>query len=79
MYLVSCHGFTKKPNSTVILNLQSCLVNYHLEKGFIIIKHNSKQLSSALNDVKLRIHAIDKQKQILLWRAPHQFTQYQTK
>ena len=78
MNLVSCHGFMKKPNSTVILNLQSYLVNYYFEKGLIIIKHNYIQLSSALNDVKLRIHAIDKKK-IILWRAPHKFTQFQTK
>ena len=32
--LVSYHGFTKKPNSTVILNFQYCLVNNHLSKGF---------------------------------------------
>ena len=28
--LVSCHGFTKKPNSTVILVCRYCLVNYYL-------------------------------------------------
>ena len=65
MDLVSCHGFMKKPNSTVILNLKYCLVNYYFEKGLIIIKHNSKQLSSALNDVKLIIHVVDKKKKIL--------------
>ena len=60
--LVSCYGFMEEPNSTVILNFQSCLVNYYLEKCFVIIKHNSKQLHSVPNDVKLRIHAINQQK-----------------
>ena len=59
MDLVSCHGFMEKSNSTVILNLRSRLVNHYLEKGFVIIKHNSKQLISLPNDAKLRIHAID--------------------
>ena len=50
-------------------------MNYYLEKGFVIIKHNSKQLGSFPNYVKLRIHAIDKQKTDFLWRAPQQFPQ----
>ena len=58
--LVSCHGFAEKPNSTVILNFQYLLVNNYLEKGFFTIVNNSKKLSSIMNDVKLRIHAIDK-------------------
>ena len=62
MNLVSCHGFLEKSNFTLILNCSSCLVNYHLAKTIVIIKHNSKQLSSFLNEVKLRIHEIDKQK-----------------
>ena len=32
--LVSCHGFTKKPNSNVILNCRYRLVNNYLEKIF---------------------------------------------
>ena len=60
MNLVYFHGIMEKPNSTVILNFQSCLVNYYLEKGFVFIKHNYKQLISLPNDVKLRINAIDK-------------------
>ena len=33
-----------------------------MAKGFVIIKHNSNQLSSVSNDAKLRIHVIDQQK-----------------
>ena len=32
----------------------------YLEKGFFIIEHKSKQLSSILNNLKLIIHEIDK-------------------
>ena len=60
MNLKSCHGFMKKPNSTFILNFRYCLVNKYVEKGFFIISNSSEQLSSVQNDVKLRIHAIDK-------------------
>ena len=52
----------KKPDSNIILNCRSCLVNYYLEKKIVNIEHNSKQLSSAPNDVKLIIYVIDKQK-----------------
>ena len=38
------------------------MVYYCLLKGFVIIKNNSNQLSSAANDVKLRIHVIDQPK-----------------
>ena len=38
MKLMSCHLLTEKQNSTVILNCRSCLVNYYLVKGFVIIK-----------------------------------------
>ena len=54
MNLVSCHGFMEKQNSTVILVCQYCLVNYYLEKSFVILEHNSKQLSSVTNDAKLK-------------------------
>ena len=37
MNLVSCHGFMKKPNLTVILLCQSILVKYYLEKDFSVI------------------------------------------
>ena len=30
--LVSCHGITKKPNSTVILNCQTRMINNYLAK-----------------------------------------------
>ena len=74
MNLLSCHVLMEKPNSTMILNFLSRFVNYYLVKGFVIIEHNSKQLSSVPNDAKIRICAIDK-KQIMLWRAPQQVTQ----
>ena len=35
--LLSCHGFMKKPNSTVILNFRNRLINNNLSKGFYII------------------------------------------
>ena len=56
--LLSCHGFMKKPNSTVILKCQSRLINNYLAKGFYIIEKDSNQLSFLPNDVKLRINVI---------------------
>ena len=38
MNLVSYHGFIEKPNSTVILNCQYCLVNKYLAKGFLLLQ-----------------------------------------
>ena len=37
-------------------------MNYYLLKGFVILEHKSKQLSSDPNDTKLIIHEINKQK-----------------
>ena len=51
----------KKPDSTVMVVFHYSLVSYYLAKR-IILEHSSKQLSSVPNDVKLRIHAIHKQK-----------------
>ena len=62
MNLVYFHGFTKRPHSTVILVCWYRLVNCYLSKCFVIIEHNSKQLSIVPDDVKIRIHAIYKQK-----------------
>ena len=42
---VSCHGFMKKINSTVILNCRNFLVNNYLSKVFYIIEYGTKQLS----------------------------------
>ena len=69
MDLIPCHWFTKNTNSTVILVLYRQLVNYYLEKGFVIIEHNSKHLSSVPKEANQIIHAINIQKYILLWRA----------
>ena len=60
--IISCHGFMKNTNLTVVLVCRSWLVNYYLEKGFIILEHNSKHSISVLNDAKQIIHDIDKQK-----------------
>ena len=57
--LVSCHGFMKKPNSIVILNYQTRLINNYLSKVFSIIEQNKKQLILLPNDVKLRINIIN--------------------
>ena len=40
--VVSCHGFMKKTNSTVILNFQSCLISNYLAKLFYILEKVSK-------------------------------------
>ena len=48
-----------KPNSTVILNCRSRMVNKYLAKLFYVIENDSKQLSMLTNDVKLRINVID--------------------
>ena len=53
-------------------------MNYYLAKVFYILEHKPKWLSSVPNDVKLRIHVIDKQKQIMLWPAPQKFPMQQT-
>ena len=60
--LVYCHGFMKKPNSTVILNCQSLMINNYLSKVLSIIEHNTKQLILPPNDVKLRICLVDQLK-----------------
>ena len=72
--LVSCHGFTEKPNAIIILNCQSSLVNNYLEKGFLIIEKESKQLKIIPNDVKLRINAIDQLETYFYEKKTQQFT-----
>ena len=57
--LVSCHGFMRELNSTVVLNFRSHLVNNYLVKLFFIIEKDYKQLSILPNDVRLIIHVID--------------------
>ena len=47
---------------TVILLCRNRLVEYYLEKGFIIIQHNYKNLSSVPNKSKQIIHAINTHK-----------------
>ena len=57
--LVSFHGFMKKPNLTVILNLPTRLINNYLFKGLAIIEQNTKQLNLLSNYVKLIINVIN--------------------
>ena len=58
MNLISCHGFGKDENLTVVLLCRTWFVGYQLEKWFIILEHNSKNLGSLPNEVKQIIHAI---------------------
>ena len=57
--LVSCCGFMKKQNSTVILNFRSRLINNYVAKGFYIIEKDSRQLIILPNNVTLIINLID--------------------
>ena len=59
MKLILCHVFTKDKNSTVILLCCNQLVEYYLEKGFVILVQKSNNLISVSNEAKQRIHAID--------------------
>ena len=56
------YGFMKKPNSTLILNCQSHLINKYLSEGFSIIEQNTKQLSLLPNAVKSITNLIDQLK-----------------
>ena len=44
----------KKPNSTVVLNSRTRLINNYLAKLFYVIEQDTKQLSLSPNDVILR-------------------------
>ena len=70
--LISFHGFTIK-NSTFILLWRNRLVKIYLEKGFVILQHNSKHLSSVPNEEKQRIHAIDIHKSDFSCLFTHKF------
>ena len=54
--LVSCHGFMKKQNSTVMLNCRTRLINNYLSKGSSVIEQGTNQLIFLPNDVRLRIN-----------------------
>ena len=56
----------KKTKSTFILSCRSRLVEYFLEKGFLIIQHKSKQLSSITNEARQIIHDIHIQKKSVM-------------
>ena len=62
MNLISCHGFMKELNSTVIILCRTRLVEYYLEKEFVILEYNSENLSSVSNEEKQRIYAINMHK-----------------
>ena len=72
--LVSCHGFVKKPNSTVILNFRSHLVTNYLPKLFYIIEKYSKQKIMLPNDVKLIINVIYELDTDFSWQKTNKFT-----
>ena len=52
----------REKNSTAMLVWRYRLLNYYESKGFVILEHNSKNLSSVSSEAKQRIHAINKQK-----------------
>ena len=79
--LLSCHGFTRKQNSTVILNLRYRLVKNYLAKGLKIIEKDSEQNILPPNDMKFIIDLIyqmdidflmAKKQSNLLCSKPHQ-------
>ena len=56
----------EEKNSTVIILCCTWLVEYYLEKGFVILKHNSNNLSSVHNEAKQGIHVINMHKSDLV-------------
>ena len=59
MNIMSCHGFTKDNNTTVILTCRSKLVSYHLSKEFLIPENNSDALIDVPKRVNQQISAED--------------------
>ena len=58
--LVYFHGFMKKQNPTVILNLQTPMIKNYLSEGLYIIEQGIKQFIFLPNDVILRINLNNK-------------------
>ena len=58
MKLLPCRGFMKNINVIVILLCPSRMLEYCFSKGFVILKHNSVNLSINTNNSKQVIHAI---------------------
>ena len=56
MNLLSCHGFMKDINYTVILFCPSRMLEYYFSKGFVIMERNSNNSSIISNEEKQMIH-----------------------
>ena len=64
----------KDTHQTSFLSCCTWLVKYYLEKWFVIIKQNSKNLSSVANEGKQIIHVIKSINQTLLWNFTYKLT-----
>ena len=52
MNLLSCHGFMRNINSTVIYKFTSRMLEYYLSKGFVVLECNSNNLKIISNEEK---------------------------
>ena len=59
MSLLSCRGFMKNINSTIILLCPSWMLEYYFSKGFVMLERNSKNLVVIVNESKQIINAMD--------------------
>ena len=63
-------------SSTIIVLCHTRLVEYYLSKEFVILEHNSKNLSSLPNEAKQRVYASNIYNQTLLCLIIQQFPLY---
>ena len=61
MNIVSCHGFAKYQQTTVILTCCSALVSHYNYKGFFIFETKDGGLDNVAINVQKKMNAVDKQ------------------
>ena len=57
MNSMSCHGFLRNINSSVVLKCPKRMLEYYFSKVFTILECNDNYLEKLLDDVKKRTHA----------------------
>ena len=66
MNIISCHGFVNSTKSAIILSCRRKLIDYYLQKCFVLIKNNSNSFKNVPLCVKKIINAENLYKNYLL-------------
>ena len=76
MNLMSCKGFSRKQQSTVILTCWISLVSYYISNGFVVVKKKEGDLDKVTGNIKNKISEVENMIMIMYIHTKYKFLMF---